>query len=135
MMDSTGFYGSGSSVSSYPTIYLGSLVPEHEGYLTKQGGNIKSWKKRWFVLQARTLYYFPTCNSDAEPLGVINLSAATTVVSVADVPKKEYGFQVVTPDRTYTIVASTEQEREAWTSIIQKTLNGINGSALKRSKT
>ena len=28
--------------------------------MTKQGGSIKTWKKRWFVLKGDMLYYFKT---------------------------------------------------------------------------
>lgn len=31
-----------------------------EGYLTKLGGRIKNWKKRWFVLEDGKLYYYKT---------------------------------------------------------------------------
>jgi hypothetical protein len=33
---------------------------EKKGYLTKQGGRIKTWKRRWFVLTNNCLYYFKT---------------------------------------------------------------------------
>lgn len=29
-----------------------------KGYLTKQGGRIKTWKQRWFVVADNCLYYF-----------------------------------------------------------------------------
>ncbi len=29
-----------------------------EGYLTKEGGGFKSWKKRWFVLKGGSLAYY-----------------------------------------------------------------------------
>ena len=32
--------------------------PTHAGWLTKQGGSIKTWKRRWMVLKGTTLYYF-----------------------------------------------------------------------------
>jgi len=32
--------------------------PERDGYLVKQGGRIKTWKRRWFVLTGNCLYYF-----------------------------------------------------------------------------
>ena len=34
---------------------------EKKGFLTKQGGRVKTWKKRWFVLDKGKLAYF---NSD-----------------------------------------------------------------------
>jgi ankyrin repeat protein len=36
---------------------------EKKGYLTKQGGRVKTWKKRWFVLASNNLYYFKVCFS------------------------------------------------------------------------
>ena len=38
---------------------------EMQGYLIKEGGSVKTWKKRWFVLYDRSLYYFasPGVNS------------------------------------------------------------------------
>ena len=32
--------------------------PDKEGWLWKQGGRYKSWKRRWFVLNDGCLYYF-----------------------------------------------------------------------------
>jgi hypothetical protein len=29
-----------------------------EGFLTKEGGSFKSWKKRWFVLKDGALSYY-----------------------------------------------------------------------------
>lgn len=34
--------------------------PEREGYLAKQGGRVKTWKRRWFILTGNCLYYFKT---------------------------------------------------------------------------
>lgn len=46
--------------------------PDHQGYLTKEGGKHKSWRKRWFILTDNCLYYFKS-PSDKEPLGIIPL--------------------------------------------------------------
>ena len=32
--------------------------PEREGWLTKEGGKVKSKRKRWFILKDSVLYYF-----------------------------------------------------------------------------
>ena len=31
---------------------------EKSGYLTKLGGKVKNWKKRWFVLKNEELFYY-----------------------------------------------------------------------------
>lgn len=43
---------------------------ERKGLLTKQGGRVKSWKTRWFVLTDNCLYYFRAEN-DPQPLGIM----------------------------------------------------------------
>jgi len=42
------------------TSHLSSFLfePMKEGWLTKQGKVVKSWKKRWFVLKDNTLSYY-----------------------------------------------------------------------------
>jgi PH domain len=46
--------------------------PDKEGWLWKQGGRIKSWKRRWFILNDNCLYYFEY-TTDKEPRGIIPL--------------------------------------------------------------
>eukprot|EP01103_Thecamoeba_quadrilineata_P021343 TRINITY_DN977_c0_g1_i1.p1 TRINITY_DN977_c0_g1~~TRINITY_DN977_c0_g1_i1.p1 ORF type:complete len:895 (-),score=201.43 TRINITY_DN977_c0_g1_i1:21-2705(-) len=45
---------------------------EKKGWLIKQGGKIKTWKRRWFVLSRNCLFYFKNEN-DPEPCGIIPL--------------------------------------------------------------
>ncbi|KAM7295923.1 putative cytohesin 1, 2, 3 [Ixodes scapularis] len=46
--------------------------PDREGWLWKQGGRYKSWKRRWFILNDNCLYYFEY-TTDKEPRGIIPL--------------------------------------------------------------
>lgn len=46
--------------------------PDKEGWLLKQGGRVKSWKRRWFILNDNCLYYFEY-TTDKEPRGIIPL--------------------------------------------------------------
>ena len=46
--------------------------PEKAGYLTKEGGAQKTWKRRWVVVNNNCLYYFKT-HEDESPCGIIPL--------------------------------------------------------------
>lgn len=46
--------------------------PDKEGWLQKQGGRYKNWKRRWFILNDNCLYYFEY-TTDKEPKGIIPL--------------------------------------------------------------
>jgi len=46
--------------------------PSHQGYLSKQGGRVQSWRRRFCVLQDFCLYYFKT-PKDLTALGVITM--------------------------------------------------------------
>lgn len=46
--------------------------PVKEGWLSKQGGRVRNWKRRWFILNDNCLYYFEF-TTDKEPKGIIPL--------------------------------------------------------------
>jgi hypothetical protein len=53
------------------SISVASLAPaQHAGWITKRGGKVHSWKRRWLVLKDSMLYYFtkPTVRF---PLGIL----------------------------------------------------------------
>ena len=54
--------------------------PDKAGYLRKQGGRVKSWKKRWFLLSNSCLYYFKK-PSDAAPKGFVPLENLHVVIT------------------------------------------------------
>ncbi|KAJ3444492.1 sesquipedalian [Anaeramoeba flamelloides] len=58
-------------------------------YFTKQGGKIKTWKKRWFVISAECLYYFKTKDSTI-PLGMIPLRGVTVTKMIDKAKKRKF---------------------------------------------
>jgi len=49
---------------------------EKRGFMIKQGGRRKNWRKRWFVMNPTTLLYFKDPN-DGEPCGIVPLEHLT----------------------------------------------------------
>lgn len=67
-----------------------------EGYLTKQGEIIQSWKRRFFILRAKKLYYFKNekkAKSGAKPIGIIDLNLyKTKKITKTDYCDKQNAF-------------------------------------------
>jgi len=55
----------------------------NEGWLFKQGGRVKTWKKRYIILSGSVLYYYKS-PKDREPLGFVPLEN----IDVAVLPEK-----------------------------------------------
>jgi hypothetical protein len=84
-----------------------------EGYLLKQNPNgliTKDFKRRWFSLSDRILYYFETKDSSSY-LGNIDLRIASEIRMVDDKKYKDNCFEVVTPKRTYVLLAEDRADR------------------------
>eukprot|EP01124_Arcella_intermedia_P020205 TRINITY_DN27703_c0_g1_i1.p1 TRINITY_DN27703_c0_g1~~TRINITY_DN27703_c0_g1_i1.p1 ORF type:complete len:436 (-),score=138.44 TRINITY_DN27703_c0_g1_i1:181-1488(-) len=92
-----------------------------DGYLIKEGGNVKSWKKRWFVLGQNTLSYYASPKSLKKVLGVINLTDVSEV-STTYAKKKDFCLQIVTKRRVYYMVAESKPSLEEWKTAIEKTI-------------
>jgi len=110
--------------------------PDKEGWLWKQGGRYKSWKRRWFILNDNCLYYFEF-TTDKEPRGIIPLENIK-IREVADRSKQHCfelfcsGNEVIKACKTdsegkvvegkhtvYRMSASTEEEKDDWIKCIQ----------------
>lgn len=117
--------------------------PDREGWLWKQGGRVKSWKRRWFILNDNCLYYFEF-TTDKEPRGIIPLEN----IRVREVPGsggggKQHCFElyssvneVIKACKTdsegkvvegkhsvYRMSASTEDEKNEWIKCIQQSIS------------
>ncbi|KAJ8965763.1 hypothetical protein NQ317_016104 [Molorchus minor] len=106
--------------------------PDKEGWLWKQGGRYKSWKRRWFILNDNCLYYFEY-TTDKEPRGIIPLENIS--IRECSDRQKQYCFElyasggadfikacktdsegkVVEGKHTvYRMSASSDEERKEW---------------------
>lgn len=115
--------------------------PDREGWLTKEGGLHKSWRKRYFILKDNCLYYFKNVG-DREPRGIIPLENLQ-VREVQD-SKRKYCFEIYSADNSsslikacktdsegkvveghhdvYRICAESSQERETWIGCIKASM-------------
>lgn len=115
--------------------------PDKEGWLWKQGGRYKSWKRRWFILNDNCLYYFEF-TTDKEPRGIIPLENIS-IRDVSDRSKQHCfelfcsGNEVIKACKTdsdgkvvegkhtvYRMSASTEDEKEDWIKCIKNLFQG-----------
>lgn len=74
------------AIQMKPEVQTAFTNAEKKGYLTKQGGRVKTWKKRWFVLtNNNSLYYFRSPDDEKNPLGWFPLENLTITI------EKKYG--------------------------------------------
>lgn len=90
-------------------------MADKQGFLVKEGGNIKTWKKRWCVLKANSLYYCKKQNGTE--LGIIHLMNVT-LVRLSARKNKKHCFEIWTPDRTYYMCAPNDVERDSWIEML-----------------
>jgi len=99
-----------------------------EGWLTKQGGDTKSWKKRWIILEGKKLTYFVDKNKK-DKKGFIDLNSASAVNFINKYMNKVNCFNIVTPQRTWVMSAQTAEEGQSWCDAIKILLPGYQPPA------
>ncbi|KAL3250958.1 hypothetical protein MRX96_055297 [Rhipicephalus microplus] len=90
-----------------------------EGCLLKQTSSFQRWKKRYFRLKPRKLYYAKDTKS------VIFEEIDLTELSVAECSTKNanHSFQIITPFRRLVLCAETRKEMEDWISALKSVCN------------
>jgi cytohesin len=115
--------------------------PVKEGWLSKQGGSWKSWKRRWFILNDNCLYYFEF-TTDKEPKGIIPLeNVQVREVTNAHQQKNCFEIHSIGNDiikacktdsdgkvvegkhNVYKISASSAEERDDWMKCIRASVS------------
>nr|XP_016945149.1 uncharacterized protein LOC108021114 isoform X1 [Drosophila suzukii] len=115
--------------------------PDKEGWLWKQGGRYKSWKRRWFILNDNCLYYFEY-TTDKEPRGIIpleNISVreihdrskphcfelyASGGAEIIKACKTDSEGKVVEGKHTvYRMSAATEEDQQEWVKRLTQSIS------------
>jgi hypothetical protein len=86
------------------------------GWLTKQGGVVKNWKKRYCVLVDKVLFYYSGKES-AKPQGYVDLNKTT--IDPNGQPSKKHSFTVNAPSRVWIFVANDDNEKAEWVKALQ----------------
>ena len=99
-----------------------------EGYLCKKGGVIKSWSRRYFVLNHQCLCYFKRAlngseaDSGLQPLGRVFLSDIVDIETEGVEKKRAFVFSLNTKKRGVLLQASNEDDREKWVYAVRQAL-------------
>eukprot|EP01095_Lingulamoeba_sp_RSL-Kostka_P001006 TRINITY_DN11380_c0_g1_i1.p1 TRINITY_DN11380_c0_g1~~TRINITY_DN11380_c0_g1_i1.p1 ORF type:complete len:487 (-),score=196.72 TRINITY_DN11380_c0_g1_i1:102-1562(-) len=110
-------------------------TPDKDGFLTKQGGSIKTWKKRYFILKGNILYYFKS-QKDSEQTGQITLETTSRCQPEPNQTSKKKGkyyFSVHTTARVYSIWADSESSMNQWVDKINAAVENLKGGGKKDS--
>lgn len=118
--------------------------PDREGWLWKQGSRYKGWKRRWFILNDKCLYYFEY-TTDKEPRGIIPLENVLVRELLDSKTSKPNTFElysslgpgeVIKACKTdadgkvnegrhtyYRMSASTSEEKDQWVNSIRQSIS------------
>jgi serine/threonine protein kinase len=103
-------------------VELSSLsMADKQGFLTKEGGHFKTWRKRWMVLRKGAIYY--SKNQSSGELGIVKLEGNTEVVD-SDRKGKKNCFEIRTPGvkRVFYLFAESEAEKAEWMKALKDTV-------------
>ncbi|KAH3756202.1 hypothetical protein Pelo_11981 [Pelomyxa schiedti] len=107
-------------------VSVASLQPaDKDGWCTKQGGSIKTWKRRWFVLKEKRLWYFKG-RSDTEAMGFIDLEPTSQVKDESEKKKPMFSISARGPKghRVFLIKPDTQPEVPEWIEAIKRNISG-----------
>lgn len=88
----------------------------HQGYGTKQGGAIKSWKRRWFVLMSTGNLSYYTSEDLKIKKGELNMRECSKVI---EIPNKKFCIELYFSTRTLKIVYEENEDGKLWLNILK----------------
>lgn len=98
-----------------------------EGFLYKKGGIIKSWTRRYFILNKQSLCYFRREQEDGaaenlHPLGRIFLNDIVKIETDGVEKKKAFVFALHTKKRAVLLQAANVEDKSSWAAAISRAL-------------
>ena len=98
-----------------------------EGFLCKKGGLIKSWSRRYFVLNHQCLCYFKRelngeRDAGLQPLGRVFLSDIVNIETEGVEKKKAFVFALHTKKRGVLLQASNSEDKRKWVEAVRHSL-------------
>ncbi|XP_041470733.1 pleckstrin homology-like domain family B member 1 isoform X1 [Lytechinus variegatus] len=112
----------GHSVDTCP--YIAITKNTCRGYMTKMGGRIKTWRKRWFVFSRtkRSFLYYSSDKDETKPKGGMYFQAIQDVyfdhLRPYKSPNPNLTFCIKTKERTYFLVAPSPESMRIWMDVI-----------------
>lgn len=106
---------------------LGDLmgIAARKGYLSKRGGSIKTWHKRFFIVVGHRLYYYKDDSSKNEPLGSVKCKGPESVQPVADTSRPNC-FRIISEERTLYCQAENENDMNSWMNFLKEHTSKLN---------
>lgn len=96
--------------------------------MTKQGGSVKTWKRRWFILKAPFLYYFKANTPETEEQGQIELMNDSFVkYEEKHNKKKTFGIGRPNQKRVFIMFSDDESETDSWMKSINSAIESLKG--------
>jgi RAC serine/threonine-protein kinase len=102
-------------------------MAQKSGWLVKEGGRYKSWKRRFMVIEGSDLAYYKKENRK-ERCGVIPLATVTQIGPV-DYKGRKNCFHLVTPMRAYHIIATSQSEMDGWIKAL-RAVQSVDGQPI-----
>ena len=106
----------------------------HRGFLSKQGGGNKGWKRRWVVFAHNQLKYYKAFQ-DREPAGVIDLDEIVSVghneAEARRDPRYAHCFDVATSreGRVFVFCGDSPDSARGWVDFLLRMVAGGGGPA------
>ena len=102
--------------------------------MVSSGGSIRSWKKRWFLLQNYTLKYFEVTDKKLGMKGEIILNDQYTAKDGLVKTGRPHSFELYHPTlRSYYFVCQSQHEKEVWIKELNCYISQIKKEGKKKN--